>query len=160
MHISLLIVFFILVIATPVQAQDRHEGYYYPEVTSTEVYPARGPTLQSSNRLRRIGFVIGLTQQQIQQPFPPQVAVFAKGAEAEKLIIVALNRDAIATLYQARGLLARMTAIARASPIFVDNQVEDYFTFLDLLAMLGFEQLTISDGQSYAHQITIELMAP
>ena len=160
MRVLMLIAFVILAGARPAQAQDRHEGYYYPEVTSSEVYPARGPTLQNSDRLRRIGFIIGLTQQQMQQPYAPQVAVFAKGADAEKLIIVALNRDAIVTIYQARGLLARLTAIARASPIFVDNQVDDYFTFLDMLAMLGFEQLTISDGQTYAHQITIQHMVP
>lgn len=146
-----------LATATPVAADDRHEGYYYPDVTSRETYPARAPTLRDSDRRRRIGFIVGLTQQQIENPFPAQVAIFSKGAEQEKLIIVALNRNALASLYQARGFLAQMTASARASAIFVENRVEDTYTFLDLLALLGFEQVTISDGLTYAHQIMIEL---
>lgn len=136
--------------------QDRHEGYYYPTVTSREVYTARAPVLSDSNRERRLGFVVGLTRQQMDRAYPPAYAIFAKGDDAEKLIIVALNRDSLVTLYQARGLLAQLTAMARATPMFVDNQVEDTFTFLDLLRLLGFEQLTISDGQTYAHQIRIE----
>ncbi len=137
-------------------AQDRHAGYYYPPVTSQETYPARAPVLPDSDRLRRIGFIVGLTRQQLARDYAPEIAIFAKGAEAEKIIIVALNNDAIATLYQARGLLAQLTAVARSTPIFIENRVEDTYTFLDLLRLLGFRQLTISDGHSYAHQIKIE----
>ena len=138
------------------EADDRHEEYYYPTVTSRETYPARAITLPDSNRARRIGFVVGVTRQQLAQDYPPEVAIFTKGAEAEKMIIVALNRDAISSLYQARGMLAQMTAIARSTEVFIDNRVEDSYTFLDLLKLLGYEQLTVSDGHSYAHQILIE----
>ena len=137
-------------------AQDRHEGYYYPPVTSEEVYPARASVLPDSDRVRRIGFVVGVTQHQLSQPFPPQWALFAKGAEAEKLIIVALNDESLATLYQARAMLAQMTAVARATELFAQIGAEDYYTFLDLLAIMGFRQLTISDGRTYAHQYSIE----
>ena len=137
-------------------ADDRHEEYYYPTVSSRETYPARAITLPDSNRARRIGFIVGLARQQLSQDYPPEVAIFAKGAEAEKMIIVALNRDAISSLYQARAMLAQMTAIARSTEVFIQNRVEDSYTFLDLLKLLGYEQLTVSDGHSYAHQITIE----
>ena len=137
-------------------AQDRHEGYYYPEVTSVETYPARARTLPDSDRTRRIGFIVGVTRQQLAQDYPPEVAIFTKGAEAEKMIIVALNRDAISSLYQARAMLAQMTAVARSTEVFIQNQVEEYYTFLDLLKLLGFRQLTISDGHTYTHQYTIE----
>ena len=152
----------LLVLGASVQAQDqdqdgdRHEGYYYPPVTSEEVYPARATSLPDSDRLRRIGFVIGVTQHQLNLPFPPQWAMYAKGAEAEKLIIVALNDGALATLYQARAMLAQMTSVARSTELFVQVGVEDYYTFLDLLALMGFRQLTISDGRTYAHQYVIE----
>lgn len=139
----------------PMVRAERHEGYYYPPLDSEEDYVARGPVLGESDRTRRIGFTVGMTKEQYARSYPPEVAVFAKGAEAEKLIIVALNAHAITTLYQARGLLAQMTSIARATPIFVENAVEDVFTFLDLLNLLGFEELTISDGRSYAHRINI-----
>ena len=140
----------------PSSADDRHEGYYYPEVTSQETYVARADTMPDATRARRLAFVIGMTAEQQVQPFPPQWAVFAKGTEAEKLIIVSLSRDYLVTLYQARGLLAQMTAMARATPFFIESGVEDHYTFLDLLKLMGFRQLTVSDGQTFAHQILIE----
>jgi len=37
--------------------------------------------------------------------------------------------------------------------MFGELQVEDVFAFLDLLKILGFTQLTINDGDTFAHQI-------
>ena len=144
------------IVSAEVAANDRHEGYYYPTVTSREVYSARAVTLPDSNRARRIGFIVGLTRQQLAQDYPPEVAIFTKGAEAEKMIIVALNGTAITSLYQARGMLAQMTAVARSTEVFIQNRVEDTYTFLDLLKLLGFKQLTVTDGQHFAHRINIE----
>lgn len=159
MRLAFLMLLATLTVTLPsitVMADDRHEEYYYPNVTSHEVYPARAITLPDSDRARRIGFVVGLTRQQLAQEYPPEVAIFTKGAEAEKLIIVALNRHAISSLYQARGMLAQMTSVARSTDVFIQNRVEDSYTFLDLLKLLGYQQLTVSDGHSYAHQISID----
>ncbi len=145
-----------VIVNVDVAAADRHEGYYYPTVTSRETYVARAITLPDSDRARRIGFIVGLTRQQLAQDYPPEVAIFTKGAEAEKMIIVALNRDAISSLYQARAMLAQMTAVARSTEVFIQNRVEDTYTFLDLLKLLGYELLTVTDGHSYTHQYTIE----
>ena len=51
---------------------------------------------------------------------------------------------------------AILTHIARESPMFVSFKVEEIFTFLDLLKLLGFEQLTVTDGDRFAHQILIK----
>jgi hypothetical protein len=142
------------------QAQDRHEGYYYPEVTVRETYPARAATLPDSDRLRRIAFVVALAQEQTARPYPPRWAIFAKGTEAEKLLIIAMEDGVIATIHQARAMLAMMTAVTRGLPGFDDTAVEDSYTFLDLLAIMGFERLTVSDGRSYALQFDIELQPP
>jgi hypothetical protein len=83
------------------------------------------------------------------------MAIFAKGAEAEKLIITALGPGRYDTLYRIRGLLALLTAEARQTPIFQDLQVEDVFTFLDLLGLLGFQQLTVTNGDNFAHRIEL-----
>ncbi len=82
--------------------------------------------------------------------------MFAKGTEAEKLIIVALVDGRIDTLYRARAVLANMTAAARVLPAFREMGVQDWFTFLDLIHMLGFKQVTISNGRDFAHQLIIE----
>lgn len=140
----------------PAAASDRHEGYYYPKITSTESYVARADTLPESDRARRIGFITGISQQLSRNPYPAPYAIFAKGTEAEKLLIVATQSGFYSTLYRARALMATMTALARTTPLFRDLNVEDRYTFYDLCKMLGFKQLTISDGETYAHQVKFE----
>jgi hypothetical protein len=137
-------------------AGDRHAGYYYPEPASHEVYEARSETLPNADRAIRIGFVTGISSQISERPYPPQAVMFAKGTEAEKLIIVALVDGRIDTIYRARAVLANMTAAARLLPAFQEMGVQDWFTFLDLAHMLGFKQITISNGRDFAHQLIIE----
>ena len=137
-------------------AEDRHEGFYYPELTSSEDYQARAFTLPEASRKSRIAFVTGITNEQNKAPYPPQAAIFAKGSDAEKLIIVALEDGRIDTIYRARAIFAQMTAVARLLPVFSELGVEDYFTFFDLAKMLGFQQITISNGREFAHQVVIK----
>jgi len=136
---------------------DRHEGYYYPPLQSApEVYKARAVTLAEASRERRIAFVTALTNQMMRNPYPPPFAIFAKGDNAEKLIIVGLFEGGYNTVYRARALLALLTARARMTPVFRKHQVEDIFTFFDFLKLQGFDRLTISDGKSYSHQVRFQ----
>ncbi len=135
---------------------DRHAGYYYPIPATSEVYTARAVTLPDASRKRRILFVTELTNQMVNNAYPPQVAIFAKGEEAEKLIVTSLYSDGYNTLYRMRGLLAMLSARARTTPIFRAYEVEDLFTFFDLLKLLGFEKLTVTDGDRFAHQFEIK----
>jgi hypothetical protein len=137
------------------EAEERHIGYYYPKPHSEEIYTARAQVLLDSDRKRRIAFVTSLTIQMLSQPYPPQFVVFAKGDEAEKLIIVATQDNAYDTIYRARALFAMLTAIARQSTFFLDYGVEDLFTFFDLARLLGFENITISDGKRFAHRVVL-----
>lgn len=137
----------------PLVADDRHAGYYYPTPGEIEVYHTEIEPLPQAGRAMRIGFVTGLTNQIFQNPYPPQAAIFAKGTEAEKLIIVALADERIDTLYRARAQLANMTSMARLLPGVQDMGIRDEFNFFDLVKLLGFEQLTISDGRNFAHQV-------
>lgn len=135
--------------------RDRHAGYYYPIPATAEVYEARSVTLPDSTRKRRVLFVTELTNQMMDSPYPPPFALFAKGEDAQKMIITALYDGAYNSVYRMRGLLAQLTARARATPIFRDNEVEDRYTFFDLLKLLGFTRLTVTDGRSFAHRIQI-----
>ena len=154
--LALLVLAIVAVAPRDSAAKDRHAGYYYPEPTSRETYKARARTLQMANRRNRIAFVTGMTAKILKRPYPPEFSIFAKGTHAQKLIIVSTRGDAYDTLYRARGLLARLTAVARVSPLFKKHGVEDYFTFLDLCKLLGFRQLTVSDGRNFAHQFKID----
>ncbi|MDE0943573.1 MAG: molybdopterin-guanine dinucleotide biosynthesis protein A [Alphaproteobacteria bacterium] len=135
---------------------DRHGGYYYPPISSKEVYRARAPVMDTAHREMRIGFIVAQTNGQIQRKYPPRYAIFAKGENAEKLIIIGLDEYSFATLHRARAVMAQLTAAARGSALFRNMAVEDLFTFFDLAKMLGFVQITISDGKSYAHRVSLE----
>ena len=138
------------------RAEDRHAGYYYPPVTSTEIYTARAAALTDASREMRVEFIVNVTQQVLDKPYHPEFIIFAKGERAEKMIIVGLNENgALSTLYRARATLAMLTAIARGSQLFRDFGVNDFFTFFDLARLFGFEQITVSDGRTYAHQIQL-----
>lgn len=141
--------------AQTVVKKDRHAGYYYPAPQTVEEYVARAVTLKDSDRARRMRFVTQLTKELLSKPYPPQFVVFAKGSDAEKMIIVGLYDNGYNTLYRARALLAELSAVARLSPIFKEYGVESVFTFFDLLKLLGFTKLTISDGDRFAHQVLI-----
>ena len=57
--------------------------------------------------------------------------------------------------YRVRALLATMTTVARKSPIFKQFKVEIILTFFDLVKMLGFKQITISDGDKFSYQVLL-----
>jgi hypothetical protein len=135
--------------------ESRHEGYYYPPISSQETYQARARTLDDSDKQRRLGFVSIMLAQQLDLSYPPQHILFAKGDDADKLIIVGFG-DSFETLYRARAVMAGMTVLVRETDLFRAFRVEDFFTFYDLLKMLGFRELVISDGRAYAHRVTIE----
>ncbi len=142
--------------ATPSHAADRHAGYYYPTPGAIETYKARTIPIADADRKMRLGFIVGITRNSLNLPYAPRFVIFAKGEEAEKLIIVALEDDYIDTLYRARALLAQLTAIARTTPLLRELGLADFLTFFDLVKLLGFSQITISDGDQFAHQIMLE----
>ena len=94
-----------------------HEGYYYPAITSKETYVARARRNDEIRRDNRIRFVTELTALQSRAAYAPQYAVFAKGADGQKLIIVALNDEVFGSLYRARGVLAQLTAFSPANAV-------------------------------------------
>ena len=138
------------------QAADRHAGYYYPEPQPTEVYEARVDELPNADRRTRIAFVTGIAAQQQRNPYAPTFHLFAKGEYGEKLIIIATGSGHYRTVYQLRGLLASLTAVARSTPVFLDHVAPENLTFLDLCKMLGVKLLTMTDGENVAHQFQIQ----
>ena len=145
-----------LLAATPAMATDRHAGYYYPPHGDVEIYKARTITVADADRKMRLGFIVGITRNSLKLPYAPRFVIFAKGDEAEKMIIVALVDDYIDTLYRARALLAQLTAIARTTPLLQELGLADFLTFFDLVKLLGFSRITISDGDRFVHQIVLE----
>ncbi len=134
---------------------DRYVGYYYPKPAAIETYKARAAVLPGANRKGRIAFIVAVVNEQLKRPYPLPYSLFPKGGRAHKLIIVSNLPGRLNTIYRVRALLATMTSVARTLTIFRKHSVEDDFTFLDLMKMLGFESVTVSDGESFTHQIIL-----
>ncbi len=134
---------------------DHHEGYYYPKPQTVENYVSQLFALPESDKIRRQSFVIGMSRQLLrEQAFLPY-AIFAKGDESDKLIIVGLVDGQLNTVYRARGLLATFTSAARMTKFFQTNTQPENANFFDLLKLLGFRRITITDGREFCHQVTI-----
>jgi hypothetical protein len=149
--------FLFLALAGQAMGEDRYIGYYYPPPQSDpEVYGARATTMAEASRASRIGFVTAIAAETRKRPYPPPATIFAKGDQAQKLIIVALQDGFIDTIYRARALFADMTAQARLLPIFQEMGVQDSYTFFDLAKLLGFSEITISNGRDFTHQVLLQ----
>ncbi|MFZ5780630.1 MAG: molybdopterin-guanine dinucleotide biosynthesis protein A [Pseudomonadota bacterium] len=135
---------------------DRYIGYYYPKPTSTEVFESSLQTIQGVDRAQRIQFVTVVSQGTIQSAYRVPYAVFAKGGQGDKMIIVGMQQGELNTIYRMRALLANMTTMSRLSPFFQERTVAEDATFFDLLKLLGFRELTITDGEKVTHQVTIK----
>ena len=107
-------------------------------------------------RAQRIQFVTVVSQGTIQAAYRVPYAVFAKGEKGDKMIIVGLQSGELNTIYRMRALLANMTTMSRMSPFFQERTVAEDATFFDLLKLLGFTTVTITDGDKLTHQVTIK----
>ncbi len=141
--------------ATP-PGEDRYVGYYYPKPTSTEVFESQMQTIATMDRPQRIQFVTIVSQGTIQAAYRVPYAVFAKGDKGDKMIIVGMQAGELNTVYRMRALLANLTTMSRLSPFFQEKTVAEDATFFDLLKLLGFVSVTITDGEKTTHQVTIK----
>ena len=135
---------------------DRYIGYYYPKPTATETFESSMQTIAGAERAQRIQFVTVVSQGTIQSAYRVPYAVFAKGEKADRLIIVGMQQGELNTIYRMRALLANMTTMSRLSPFFQERTVAEDATFFDLLKLLGFRELTITDGEKTTLQVTIK----
>ena len=142
--------------ATPKADDDRYVGYYYPKPTAIETYTSPMQTIAGAERAQRVQFATVVSQGTIQSAYRVPYAVFVKGEKADKMIIVGLQPGEMSTIFRARAILANMTTMSRLSPFFQERTIADDANFFDLLKLLGFQQITISDGDKFTHQVNIK----
>jgi len=136
--------------------EDRYVGYYYPKPNNVETYASTLKTIDGVDRPQRVQFVTVIAQGTLQSSYRVPYAVFVKGEKADRLIIVGLQQGELNTIYRQRALLANLTTMARLSPFFQERTVAEDATFFDLLKLLGFASVTITDGEKMTHQVTIK----
>lgn len=139
--------------AVTAHAQERYEGYYYPAITSTEEFTRVIREAPQSNKGVRVEFVTNLTVAQLAAPESPRFVFFAKGSDAKHLTVIALDDDVFSTLFRARAVLAQMTSNMRNNDFFRAQELQFVATFFDLLQLMEFDTLVISDGETWAHQV-------
>ncbi|GAB4515201.1 MAG: hypothetical protein Tsb0019_13730 [Roseibium sp.] len=143
-------------IGSPAGAFDAHAGYYYPEPQTREVYVSKLGMAPDAGKRSRAAFVIGLAAEQDKRNRVVGYHLFAKGAELEKLIIVATGDGQYDTLYRLRALLASLTSMARSTELFARSNQPQELNFLDFCKLIGFSQVTVSNGRDVAHQILVQ----
>lgn len=143
-----------LFLATNAVSSERYEGYYYPEISSSEEFTRVIRDGLQSSKTVRVDFVTDITRAQLAAPESPRFVVFAKGSDARHLNIIALDDELFSTVYRARALLAQLTSNMRNNDFFRDQQLEHVATFFDFLQMLEFDTLVLSDGKTWSHQVT------
>ncbi|WP_299818647.1 hypothetical protein [uncultured Roseibium sp.] len=139
----------------PAAALDAHAGYYYPVPQTREAYVSELAPAPDASKKSRAAFVIGLASKNEERNSLVGYHLFAKGADLEKLIIVATGDGQYDTLYRLRALLASLTSMARSTEIFARSTQPQELNFLDFCKLIGFTQVTVSNGRDIAHQITI-----
>ncbi|MEO0764373.1 MAG: hypothetical protein AAFY75_00025 [Pseudomonadota bacterium] len=146
----------VAMLATMATANERYAGYYYPEISSAETFTRVIRNGPPSSKDVRVGFVTNLTASQLAAPESPRFVFFAKGSDSKHLNVIALDDDVFSTIYRARAVLAQMTSNMRNNEFFRQQNLETVATFYDLLQIMEFETLVISDGETWAHQVTFE----
>ena len=136
-------------------AQDR-EGYYYPAITSEEVFARTMLEVQPGERADRVRFVINATKTLVKASGAPRYVIFEKGSDAQHMIIIALDDEVFATLYRARAILAQLTARVRGSEFFERTGLATEATWFDMAKLLGFEDVVVSDGRDWAHRVVLQ----
>ena len=131
------------------------DGYYYPPVDSEEVFTREIAAAPPADRTVRVGFTTLITKAQLAAPESPRFVIFAKGGEAQHMIIVALDDEVFKTIYRARAVLAQLTSNVRGADFFV-NEIRDDATWFDLAKLVGFEDMVISDGATWSHRVIFE----
>lgn len=134
-------------------AEDRYVGYYYPSITSEEVFDRVVRRVPGAGRNVRVDFINVLTTAQLAAPESPRFVFFAKGQDADELILVALDDDVFATLFRARAVMAQLTVNVRRGGFFRAQELQSVATFYDMLQLLQFDTLVISDGKGWSHKV-------
>lgn len=131
-------------------------GYYYPEVTSEEAFDRVIRSSGASSKAVRVDFVNRITSSQLKSPESPRFVFFAKGDDASTLILTALDDDVFSTIYRARAIMAQLTVSVRQNGFFQQQELQYLATFYDLLQLMQFDELMITDGETWTHRVTFK----
>ncbi|MFK7867669.1 MAG: hypothetical protein AB8B58_00360 [Roseobacter sp.] len=135
------------------QAEERYVGYYYPEITSEEVFERVVRESSGAGKAVRIDFINVLTTAQLEAPESPRFVFYVKGSDSKTLILTALDDEVFSTLYRARAIMAQLTVSVRKGGFFQQEELQYVATFYDLLQLMNFDELLVTDGEKWTHRV-------
>lgn len=149
--------FALILIAPPAAAEDdKYVNYYYPPVTSEEVFTRVIAAAPPASAEVRANFVTSITKAQLAAPENPRFSIFEKGDASDKLIMVGLDDDVFRTLFRARAQLSQITSNMRGTEFFRQQNLHVAGTMFDMLQIMGFKSLVLTDGVGWAHKVRFE----
>lgn len=146
---------FLLLAAPAAAEEDRYAGYHYPPVGSEETFSrVISPGTPPAGQEVRVNFVTSITKAQLAAPESPRFVIFEKGGRSTHLIVVALDDEVFRTVYRARAVLAQLTSNMRGTDFFRQQNLHLEGTLYDMLQIMGFETLTLTDGATWSHRVS------
>lgn len=130
-------------------------GIYFPPPTSFESPQVRFAQMGGVGANQRQLFVDQVNVAATNTGRSVPVVAQAVGSENHTLVLIYLTAENDMTPYLARGILARLTSIARFAPAIAEMGLTAEFDIYNMAAVMGFERIVVSDGRSFAHQANL-----
>lgn len=131
-------------------------GVYFPPPTSTERADIRFAAMAGVGPQQRQGFVdqVNLAASNPARPVP--IVAQSVGADRQTLVLMHLGAEGPTTPYMARAILARLTSILRFAPAVTEMGLSSEFDVYNMAAVLGFQRIIVTDGRSFAHDVSLK----
>ena len=151
--IFLLNIFFIF---GEVEGRELDGHQFYPTPKVIENYKSRRRVLTSTQNKTRIAFVNNILRAFIHRDAKERVFVFAKGKNAENMIIMDSVNGNLNTIFKVRAFIEVLPVLLRNSPIYRKFKNSEIPPFLDLAKMNGFKTVIFTDGDKYSFRFILK----
>ena len=127
-------------------------GRYYPPASSLETADVLFRQMPGIGPRQRQAFVDQVNLAASTPGGPVPIVAQAVGADRETLVLLYAGGEGPMTPYLARGVLARLTSIARSAPVIMEMGLSSEFDAYNMASVLGFGRLVVTDGRAFTHQ--------
>jgi hypothetical protein len=151
--IFLLNIFFIF---GEVGGKELNGHQFYPTPKVIENYKSRRRVLTGTQNKTRIAFANNILRAFIHRDVKERVFVFAKGKNAENMIIMDSVNGNLNTIFKVRAFIEVLPVLLRNTPIYRKFKNSEIPPFLDLAKMNGFKTVIFTDGDKYSFRFILK----
>lgn len=133
------------------------EGLYFPPITDTETEISHYSMMVDASPVKRQFLADLINMETSGRGMTAPIVIQVTGENKAVLVVMVPDTDRILTPYTARALLARMTSIIRFAPAIAEMGLSEELDIYDVAAVLGFNQIIVTDGSIASYATEIEL---